>query len=162
MGVLVPNKETTSKLLLNRPEDLEEILSSQNYSRLYHSLKNINFSYSSMYRYATKALFGENPSRTKSRAALLSDLMDVSETTIYRWKNSKRKVETKYAERLSELIEFYLYGEEVFGSKSAFVAWLKSPNIHLEYEAPIEILNSSTGINYLKHLLDKIEFGVPV
>ena len=147
---------------LNSPEDLKEIIESENYSRLYHSLKRINFSYSSVYKYATTILFAENPSKTKSKAALLSKLMDVSETTIYRWKNSKRKVDIKYAERLSELINFYLYGEEVMGSKEAFSEWLKSPNIHLQNEEPNALLSSLTGIKYLQHLLDKIEYGAPV
>ena len=104
----------------------------------------------------------ENMSIKKSKAALLGELMDVSETTVYRWKNSKRNVEGKYAERLSELIQFYGYGEEVIGSKSSFVEWLKSPNIHLSDQAPVEILDSLAGMKYLKHLLDKIEYGAPV
>ena len=162
MEAITQKSKTKLSIELNTPQDLEKIVAHEYHIRLYHSLKNINFSYSSLYRYAMKNFLLENMSIKKSKAALLGELMDVSETTVYRWKNSKRNVEGKYAERLSELIQFYGYGEEVIGSKSSFVEWLKSPNIHLSDQAPVEILDSLAGMKYLKHLLDKIEYGAPV
>ena len=98
----------------------------------------------------------------RARAAIAADLMDVSESTFYRWKHRESSVEEKHAEQLSALIELYLYGQEVFDSKLQFLEWLTTPNLHFQEKSPIEFLNSASGFQLIRHLLDKIEYGAPV
>ncbi|NNF36344.1 MAG: DUF2384 domain-containing protein [Saprospiraceae bacterium] len=147
---------------IKNPEELERIVSSKNDKKLYFALKNINFTYNALFRYLVEEFYPENLQLSKSRSKLLSELMEVSESTFYRWKKSKKKVEEKYAERLTELIHLYTYGEEVFESKASFLEWLNSPNLHLDMKLPIEYIDSIPGIRYVKHLLDKIEYGAPI
>ncbi len=147
---------------VKKPEELESIVNSKNDKLLYFALKNIHFTYNSLFTYLVKEFYFDSIQISKSKSELLSELMEVSESTFYRWKKSKKKVEEKYAERLSELIQLYTYGEEVFESKVSFLEWLNSPNLHLDMKPPIEHLDSIPGIRYVKHLLDKIEYGVPV
>ena len=158
-------KESTGSVYLTtikNPEELEIIVNSKNDKKLYFALKNINFTYNALFRYLVKEFYPESLQLSKSRSELLSELMEVSESTFYRWKKSKKKVEEKYAERLTELIDLYSYGEEVFESKESFLEWLNAPNLHLDMKPPIEHIDSIPGIRYIKHLLDKIEYGAPV
>jgi uncharacterized protein (DUF2384 family) len=88
--------------------------------------------------------------------------MEVSESTIYRWKNSVSIVKESQADRLSQLIELYTYGEEVLGSEIAFKDWLNQGNLHFQGETPFTRLDSLAGLKLTRHLLDKIEYGAPV
>ena len=158
-------KESSGTIYLSatkEPAELAKIVSRKNDKELYFALKNINFTYNALFRYLIKEFYPETLQLSKSRSELLSELMEVSESTFYRWKKSKKKVEEKYAERLTELIHLYSYGEEVFESKESFLEWLNAPNIHLDMKPPIEHIDSIPGIRYIKHLLDKIEYGAPV
>jgi len=51
-------------------------------------------------------------------------------------------------------------GEEVFGDKSKFDAWLNATNVSLGNVVPKNLLDSSFGINLLKDELIRIEYGV--
>jgi len=147
---------------LESPQDLEEMVSSNNYAHLYHSLRSVSFSYGEMYNYLLQQFFDTAVEFDKARSSIASDLMDVSESTFYRWKNRRNKVEEKHAEQLTLLIELYQYGQDVFGSKVQFLEWLTAPNLHFEDASPIEFLNSASGFRLVRHLLDKIEYGAPL
>ena len=149
-------------LSVRHPEDLMSIVTSKNDKQLYTALKNIDFSYNTLFSYLNKEFYSDAVSLSKSKSSMLSELMEVSESTFYRWKKSKKKVEEKYAERLSELMQLYAYGEDVFVSKDLFLEWLNTTNLHLDNKTPLDHLDSLPGIRYVRHLLDKIEYGAPV
>ena len=160
---VVPKRAKSKQFMgIREPEELARIVSSKNDKILYFALKNINFSYNALFKYLVEEFYSDEIKTSKSRSKLLSELMEVSESTFYRWKNSKKKVEEKYAERLTELIHLYACGVKVFESKESFFEWLNTPNLHLDRKPPIEHLDSVPGIRYIKHLLDKIEYGAPV
>jgi putative toxin-antitoxin system antitoxin component (TIGR02293 family) len=155
-------EEFRMEIPVKSPEALEKLVRQGNALALYRSLQNIGFTYGDLYEYLSESFFEATLQTGKSKATLLSDLMEVSEATFYRWKKSSRTVEEKYAERLTEIIDLFVYGTNVFGSKVEFVRWLDSNNLHLGNQPPIQILDRSSGIRYVRHLLDKIEFGAPV
>jgi putative toxin-antitoxin system antitoxin component (TIGR02293 family) len=148
--------------MVGEPAELEHYVSRHNYSQLYTALRHIQFTYRKMYAYLSGWLSEVSSLLESSRAEVLSDLMEVSPSTIYRWKTSDKYVETKHAERLSEIMGLYLYGADVFGSRVAFTEWLVRQNAHLEQDMPLSRLDGPTGIKLVRHLLDKIEQGAPV
>ncbi len=148
---------------LKSPEDLEHIILAKDRSAVYRAMSHIAFDYKSLYNYLNERILTTGTgSRDKTKAEILGDMMKVSPTTIYRWKSSTQVVGEKYVDRLSAIIELFLYGEEVFGSDDHFKSWLESANIHLEGQVPLQLFDSLAGINLVKHLLDKIEYGAPV
>ncbi len=147
---------------IRKPEELANVVRREDDKALYFALKNIAFSYKDLFKYLVEEFYEDGPDTSRSRSEQLSDLMEVSEATLYRWKKSRKKVDEKYAERLSELIKLYGYGEEVFESRKSFFEWLNSPNVHFNMKPPVDHLDSLPGIRYTKHLLDKIEYGAPV
>jgi len=151
-----------SNICIETLEDLERVINRGDISNLYYSLKNVTFDYAELYEYLTKNIFIKRNTNYMTRAERIGLVMEVSEATVYRWKASQAKVKEKDADRLSELIDLYLFGHEVLGSKAAFIDWLYSPNIHLNNKMPLDILDSLSGLKFVKHLLQKIEHGVPV
>ena len=157
----VSNKKSPDTLQITSPEQLEEVIGERNFYRLYTALKNILFSYKDLYIYLNERILSDWILEG-SKAAMLGNLLEVSESTIYRWKNSVNIVKESHADRLAQLIELYTYGEEVLGSKAAFNEWLNQANLHFKGETPITWLDSLAGIKLIRHLLDKIEYGAPV
>lgn len=146
---------------ITSPEQLEKVVEQGNISRLYVALKHIGFKYRDLYMYLNEKVLSDLII-DKSKAAILGTLMEVSESTIHRWKNSLNTVKEPHADRLSQLMELYTYGEYVLGSEEEFKEWLNQPNLHFNGDTPSSRLDSSVGIKLIRHLLDKIEYGAPV
>lgn len=155
-------EDNTHISMVGEPDELELYVSRHNYSHLYTALRHVQFTYRKMYTYLSEWLSEVSSLLESSRAEVLSDLMEVSPSTIYRWKTSDKYVETRHAERLSEIMDLYLYGADVFGTRAAFTEWLVRPNIHLGQDTPLSRLDGPTGIKLVRHLIDKIEHGAPV
>ena len=89
-----------------------------------------------------------------------SELLNVSEPTIYRWIRSNKKLDRNYSVQLFELTDLFLFGSEVFESKINFFKWLELPNVALGGLEPKELLEVPGGIAKVKDLLGRIEHGV--
>jgi putative toxin-antitoxin system antitoxin component (TIGR02293 family) len=51
-------------------------------------------------------------------------------------------------------------GSDIFGTNEKFAEWLDARNVALNHRKPIELLNSSFGINLVRDALVRIEHGV--
>lgn len=89
----------------------------------------------------------------------MSDLLHVSYRTIQR-KNSSDLLNVYSTEQVLEIAEVISRGIEVLGSLEAFTAWLHSNLRHLNYEKPINFLDTSFGTNMVLDTLGRIEYGV--
>lgn len=58
------------------------------------------------------------------------------------------------------LIEINGLAERVLGGHAAAEHWLSEPAIGLDGQRPIDLLSSSPGIESVKDLLQRIEYGV--
>lgn len=89
-----------------------------------------------------------------------SRILHISERTIQRYRKDKRKFDSIHTDRLLHIMILLNKGIEVFGSNDNFVSWLNSVNIALGSIKPIDLLDSSFGINLVTNELIKIEYGV--
>lgn len=89
-----------------------------------------------------------------------SKFLHLTERTIQRYKKENRKFETLQSERIIEIAKLQLKGKDVFGSKAFFNEWMNSKIIALGNIKPIELLDSSFGIDMLMDELGRIEHGV--
>jgi len=89
-----------------------------------------------------------------------SKFLHLTERTIQRYKKEQRKFESLQSERIIEIAKLQLKGAEVFGSKANFDEWMNSKIIALGNVRPIELLDSSFGIEMLMDELGRIEHGV--
>lgn len=64
------------------------------------------------------------------------------------------------SERIVALTELYSYGYEVFEDAAAFNRWMKKENRALGNRAPISLLDTLYGMNEIRHLIGRIDYGV--
>ena len=89
-----------------------------------------------------------------------SIFLHLTERTIQRYKKENRNFESLQSERIIEIAKLQLKGKEVFGSKEYFEEWMNSKIVALGNIRPIELLDSSFGIEMLMDELGRIEHGV--
>lgn len=64
------------------------------------------------------------------------------------------------SERLLILDQLAIYGASVFQDAGKFIRWLRRPLQLLENRSPLDLLDSSTGIQLVEDILGRIEYGV--
>jgi len=89
-----------------------------------------------------------------------SDILDLSERTLQRYKKDKRAFDTLQSEKIVQVTLLIRYGREVFGDEKKFNLWLNTENLSLGNVRPKELLDSSFGIDLLKDELTRIEHGI--
>lgn len=89
----------------------------------------------------------------------MSGVLHVSERTLRRY-DDDTVLSTEQSERVVELNSLYNYGVEVLGSLDTFKEWINSNILALGNKKPKEFLDTSLGINILKKILGRIEYGV--
>lgn len=89
-----------------------------------------------------------------------AEFLNVSEATIYRWLRADKKLERNYSIQLLELTDLFLFGKGVFESQTNFFKWLELPNIALGGLIPRKLLDMPGGIDKVRNLLGRIEYGV--
>ncbi len=88
-------------------------------------------------------------------------LLGVNVRTLQRYKNQKGfKFQTLQGEKIFEVAEVMNLGNEVFNDNSRFYSWLNTPSYALGNYKPIELLDTSYGIEIVKSELLAIEYGV--
>ena len=89
-----------------------------------------------------------------------SRFLHLTERTIQRYKKEKRTFEPLQSERIIEISKLQLKGIEIFGSRVNFEEWMNSKIIALGNIRPMELLDSSFGIDMLMDELGRIEHGI--
>lgn len=90
----------------------------------------------------------------------MARLLSISEPTLYRWIKSSKPLDRKFSIQLFELTDLFLYGTEVFEKSDYFFKWLDLPNAALGGLSPFELLDLPGGIDKVRELLGRIDFGV--
>lgn len=88
-------------------------------------------------------------------------LLGINIRTLQRHKNQKGfKFQTLQGEKVFEVAEVMNLGREVFNDNGKFYSWLNTPSFALGNVKPIELLDTSFGIEIVKSELYAIEYGV--
>lgn len=70
------------------------------------------------------------------------------------------RLDAATSERLLLLGRLAAYGAEVFQDQGKFTRWLRRPLRLLEDRSPVDLLDSSTGVQLIEDILGRIEYGV--
>jgi len=62
--------------------------------------------------------------------------------------------------RLAQVAELEALAEQVFGDREVGLRWLREPNLATYNAPPLDLLEGSSGIEQVKNLLLRIEYGV--
>lgn len=87
-------------------------------------------------------------------------MIGMPQTTYNKKKNEQSLLDRRNSELVILIVELIQYGFEVFNNEEGkFQRWLKKPNISLGGNSPESMLDTITGIDEVKHCLNRIEFG---
>lgn len=89
----------------------------------------------------------------------LAQALNVAKATLHN-KKGKAKFDQYISERLFLIADLYSYGYEVLGSREKFNRWMKAGNRALGGKTPLSLIDTLYGIEEVKHLIGRIEYGV--
>ncbi|MDD4578975.1 MAG: DUF2384 domain-containing protein [Anaerolineaceae bacterium] len=91
---------------------------------------------------------------------MVAQILDVSEPTLYRWLKANKTLDRNFSVKLFEIVDLFLYGEEVFGDRNAFFKWLNLSNQTLGGLEPKELIEIPGGVSKVKDVIGRIDYGV--
>ncbi|MES2883072.1 MAG: antitoxin Xre/MbcA/ParS toxin-binding domain-containing protein [Bacteroidota bacterium] len=89
----------------------------------------------------------------------LAVILNVAKATLHN-KKGKAKFDQYISERIFLLADVYSYGYKVFEQKEKFNQWMKTDNRSLGNIKPLSLLDTMYGVEEIKHLIGRIEYGV--
>ncbi|HEU4901656.1 MAG TPA: antitoxin Xre/MbcA/ParS toxin-binding domain-containing protein [Flavisolibacter sp.] len=89
----------------------------------------------------------------------LAKLLNVTKATLHS-KKGKAKFDQYISERIFLIADLYSYGYEVFGNRQKFNSWMKHENRALGGITPLSLIDTLYGIEEVRHLIGRIEYGV--
>lgn len=99
----------------------------------------------------------------KNQSALdydtIASILNIGKATLHN-KKGKEKFDQYISERIFLLADLYSYGYEAFENKENFNQWMKMPNRSLGGVSPLSLLDTLYGLEEVKHLIGRIEYGV--
>jgi putative toxin-antitoxin system antitoxin component (TIGR02293 family) len=94
---------------------------------------------------------------TKLDYDILASVLGVSKPTLI---NTKTRYSNLVSDKLYRLAELYSFGYEVFENREDFNDWMITENASLGNKKPISFLTTSYGIDEVRNLIGRIEYGV--
>ncbi len=89
----------------------------------------------------------------------LTKYLHVSERTLQRYSPDKH-LSTELSDRVLQIAKVYARSLDVFEDPEITSNWLKQPNVALGNIAPVEYLDTSSGVEIVLDELTRIEYGV--
>ena len=89
----------------------------------------------------------------------LASILNVAKATLHN-KKGKEKFDKYISERIFMLADLYSYGYEAFENREQFNQWMKTPNRSMGGISPLSILDTLYGLEEVKHLIGRIEYGI--
>jgi hypothetical protein len=90
---------------------------------------------------------------------ITSNWLNINSKTLRAYRKPESVSKDNIKEHLVLLIALYQHGNEVFEGKENFDGWLISENYYFDRKAPMDFLDTITGIKFIDDRLTSIEFG---
>ena len=90
---------------------------------------------------------------------IISNWLNITPRTLrnYRSKDAGLKDNTK--EHIISILSLFKHGISVFGTTAVFEQWLSTPNYLLDEKAPMDFLDTISGIRLIDNRLTAMEYG---
>jgi len=89
----------------------------------------------------------------------ISEWLDISVKTFRSYKKPKSVIKARIMEHAIMTLSLIKHGIEVFGTKENFAKWLEKENFYFDKKAPIEFMDTHSGIKFIDDRLTGIEYG---
>ncbi len=90
---------------------------------------------------------------------MISNWLNINVKTLRNYRKNEIALKDNIKEQLILLVSLFKHGNEVFHSKEAFLEWLNEENFYFDGKAPINFLNTVSGIRFVDDRLTGMEYG---
>jgi len=90
---------------------------------------------------------------------LLSSTLNMNTKTFRSYKLAPSPIKPHVQEHVLALLSLFKHGISIFGTSSKFNQWLSKINFYFDNDAPINFLNTISGIIHVDQRLSAIEYG---
>jgi len=89
----------------------------------------------------------------------ISDWLDISVKTFRSYKKPNSIIKARIKEHAVIALSMIKHGIEVFETNENFTNWLQKENFFFDKKAPIEFMNTNSGIKFIDDRLTALEYG---
>lgn len=89
----------------------------------------------------------------------ISDWLDISVKTFRLYKKPHSVIKARIKEQAVMTLSLIKHGIEVFETKEKFSEWLERENFFFDKKAPIDYMNTNSGIKFIDDRLTALEYG---
>jgi len=89
----------------------------------------------------------------------ISDWLDISAKTYRLYKKPHSAIKARIKEHTVMALSLIKHGMEVFGNAEEFSKWLVKENFYFDKKAPIDFMNTGSGIKFIDDRLTALEYG---
>jgi putative toxin-antitoxin system antitoxin component (TIGR02293 family) len=104
-------------------------------------------------------LFFDLAKITQYDITVMENLLNITARTVRTYQKEDRTLSPLKGELLLKLARLFKRGQQVFGSLTAFRAWMEKPAYGLHGALPFSLLNTSEGINIVMDEVERIAYG---
>lgn len=90
---------------------------------------------------------------------VISKWLNITPRTFRNYKTTDARLKENTREHVISLLSLYKHGTEVFESKEKFEKWLAQENFFLDNKAPMNFLETISGIRLIDGRLTPMEYG---
>lgn len=108
----------------------------------------------------TYSLFEEIQKLSSLTSKDWASILNISLRSLQRYKDQNQVFKPIQSEKIIELGQIFILGNEVFGDPAKFKSWLETPNFALGGVVPTELLSDSYGQQLLINELTRINYGI--
>jgi uncharacterized protein (DUF2384 family) len=89
----------------------------------------------------------------------ISDWLDISVKTYRSYKKPHSNIKARIKEQAVMTLSLIKHGIEVFETKEKFSQWLEKENFFFDKKAPVEFMDTNSGIKFIDDRLTALEYG---
>ncbi|MGV3541092.1 MAG: type II toxin-antitoxin system Xre/ParS family antitoxin [Rufibacter sp.] len=89
----------------------------------------------------------------------MAEILHTTSKTLQNYRQADKKLNPAVSEQTLKLLALQKRGEKVFGEASAFRRWLEKPSYGLDDQIPLDLLETSGGIDLVMEEVDRIACG---
>lgn len=87
-------------------------------------------------------------------------VVGISERTLSRRIANHTKLSAEESDRTVRLARVFAQATDTLGNSEKASSWLQTPNMVLEGQAPLDLLDTDTGVRRVETVLGRIEYGL--
>lgn len=107
----------------------------------------------------SKKLFVALKLVTREEDKTISNWLDINEKTFRSQKSVNKAVKPLLVEHTIMLISLFKHGTQVFGTAEQFKKWLDTANVHFDRKAPVNFVDTISGIKFIDDRITGMEYG---